>query len=69
LLNGVDDFISKPFKAKDFVGINSNKIRAFLIELKTIKIIYILERKYFLHEINTSINGIKGFVGLPIDMW
>jgi hypothetical protein len=45
--NGVDDFISKkPFKAKDFIRINSNKIERFN-RIKTIKTIYILEKKYF----------------------
>jgi two-component system sensor kinase len=67
LLNGVDDFISKPFKAKDLLELIQTKLERFNRIKNNQNNLYIGEKKYFLHEINTSINGIKGFVDLLID--
>jgi two-component system sensor kinase len=49
LLDGVDDFISKPFKAKDLLELIQTKIERFNRIKKTIKTIYILEKKIFFY--------------------
>jgi two-component system sensor kinase len=61
LLNGVDDFISKPFKAKDLLELIQTKLDRFNRIKNNQNNLYIGE-KYFLHEINTSINGIKALL-------
>jgi two-component system sensor kinase len=67
LLDGVDDFISKPFKAKDLLELIQTKIERFNRIKNNQNNLYIGEKKYFLHEINTPLNGIQGFIDLLID--
>jgi two-component system sensor kinase len=64
LLDGVDDFISKPFKAKDLLELIQTKIERFQRIKNNQNNLYIGDKKYFLHELNTPINGIQGFIDL-----
>lgn len=67
LLDGVDYFLSKPFKVRELLKIikikidRSEKIKNFH------KNLYIGQKKYFLHEINTPLNGILGSIEFLIE--
>lgn len=67
LLDGVDDFISKPFKAKDLLALIETKIERFNRIKNNQNNLYIGEKKHFLHEVNTPINGILGLIDLLVD--
>lgn len=67
LLDGVDDFISKPFKSKDLLELIQTKIERFNRIKNNQNNLYIGEKKYFLHEVNTPINGIQGFIDILLD--
>ena len=67
LLDGVDDFISKPFKAKELLELIQTKLARFERIKNNQNNLYIGEKKYFLHEVNTPINGIQGFIDLLLD--
>jgi two-component system sensor histidine kinase/response regulator len=67
LLNGVDDFICKLFLAKDLLELIQTKTERFNRIKNNQNNLYIGEKKYFSHEVNTSINGIQGFIDLLVD--
>jgi two-component system sensor kinase len=67
LLDGVDDFISKPFRVKDLLQRIEIKIKRFNKIKNNQNNIYIGEKKDFLHEVNTPLNGILGFINLLLD--
>ena len=58
MLNGADDFISKPFKTKELLNIIETKIDRFQKIKNAHNNLYAGEKKYFLHEVNTPLNGI-----------
>ena len=67
LLDGADDYIAKPFKIKELIAIIESKLERF----EKIKIsnsnLYQGEKKIFLHEINTPLNGILGPIELLME--
>ncbi|WP_338647698.1 hybrid sensor histidine kinase/response regulator [Flavobacterium sp. KS-LB2] len=64
MLNGVDAFLSKPFKIEDLKKVLKNKIQRF-VQIKNANTnLYTGEKKYFSHEVNTPLNGILGVVNL-----
>ncbi|WP_339918814.1 histidine kinase dimerization/phospho-acceptor domain-containing protein [uncultured Flavobacterium sp.] len=64
LTNGGDDFIPKPFKVDELIEIVKNKIERFNKIKNVCSNIYTGNKTYFLHQINTPLNGIL----LPIDL-
>jgi two-component system sensor histidine kinase/response regulator len=60
LLDGADDFISKPFKIKELTSIIESKIERFEKIKNTHNNLYPGKNIYFSHEINTPLNGILG---------
>ncbi|MDI6031971.1 response regulator [Flavobacterium sp. LB2P84] len=64
LLDGADDFICKPFKIKELTSIIESKIERFEKIKNNHTNLYLGEKKYFLHEINTPLNGILGSIEL-----
>ena len=67
MLNGADDFISKPFKTKELLNIIETKIDRFQKIKNAHNNLYVGEKKYFLHEVNTPINGILGSIDLLLE--
>jgi two-component system sensor kinase len=67
MLDGVDDFISKPFKTKELLKIIETKIERFQKIKNVNNNLYVGENKYFLHEINTPLNGILGSVDVLLN--
>jgi two-component system sensor kinase len=67
MLDGVDDFISKPFKTKELLKIIETKIERFQKIKNVNNSLYVGENKYFLHEINTPLNGILGSIDLLLN--
>ncbi|MFV8368288.1 response regulator [Flavobacterium sp. LB2R40] len=67
LLDGVDAFISKPFKIKELIIIIETKIERFEKIKNVYNNLYIGKKKSFLHEINTPLSGILGSIELLID--
>jgi two-component system sensor kinase len=67
MLEGVDDFISKPFKTNELIKLIETKIVRFQ-KIKNIhNNLYVGENKYFLHEVNTPLNGILGSIDVLLD--
>jgi two-component system sensor histidine kinase/response regulator len=64
LLDGADDFICKPFKIKELTSIIESKIERFEKIKNNHTNLYLGKKKYFLHEINTPLNGILGSIKL-----
>lgn len=66
LLDGADDFLSKPFKVKELTGMIQTKIKRFE---KINKVYHNLHdnKNYLAHEINTPLNGILGSIDLLIE--
>ena len=60
LLEGADDYISKPFKIKELISIIKSKLERFEKIKNSSSNLYLGEKKVFLHEINTPLNGILG---------
>ncbi|MFE3870038.1 response regulator [Flavobacterium sp. ZS1P70] len=67
LLDGADDFISKPFKIKELTSIIESKIERFSKIKNTYTNLYPGRKKVFLHEINTPLNGILGPIELLME--
>lgn len=67
MLDGVDDFISKPFKTRELLKIIETKIERFQKIKNVHNNLYVGENKYFLHEVNTPLNGILGSIDLLLD--
>ncbi|MFV5686499.1 response regulator [Flavobacterium sp. GB2R13] len=67
LLDGADYFISKPFKISELTGVIEAKIDRFEKIKNAYANLYIGKKNYFLHEINTPLNGILGSVDLLIE--
>ena len=67
LLNGVDDFISKPFKISELMEVIKAKIERFKTIKNVFTNLYVGKKNNFLHEINTPLNGILGSIDLLIE--
>jgi two-component system sensor kinase len=67
MLKGADDFISKPFKTKELLNIIETKIDRFQKIKNVHNNLYVGEKKYFLHEVNTPLNGILGSIDLLLE--
>lgn len=67
MLNGADYFISKPFKTKELLNIIETKIDRFQKIKNLDNNLYVGEKKYFLHEINTPLNGILSSIDLLLE--
>ena len=67
LLDGVDDFISKPYKAKELLELIKTKLERFDRVKNNQNNLYIGEKKHFLHELYTPINAIQGFTDILLD--
>lgn len=67
LLDGVDYFLSKPFKIDELTKIIKVKIDRFEKMKNSCNNLYIGEKKHFLHEINTPLNGILGSIDILIE--
>lgn len=67
LLEGADDFISKPFKIKELTKTIETKIERFEKIKNSYPNLYSGEKKILLHEINTPMNGILGSIDLLLD--
>ena len=66
ILNGVDLFISKPFKIEDLINVINVKIDRFEKIKNAYNTINTGNNNYFLHEINTPLYGILGSINLLI---
>lgn len=64
LLDGADDFMSKPFKIKELTSMIESKIERFEKIKNNYNNLYLGKKKTFLHEINTPLNGILGSIEL-----
>jgi two-component system, sensor histidine kinase and response regulator len=67
LLDGADDFMSKPFKFDDLIKTIQSKINRFEKIKNSYNNIYTGSKNVFSHEINTSLNGIIGSIDLLMD--
>jgi two-component system sensor histidine kinase/response regulator len=67
MFDGVDDFISKPFKVKELLKIIETKIDRFQKIKNVHNNLYLGDKKYFLHEVNTPLNGIMGSIDLLLE--
>ena len=67
LLNGVDDFISKPFKISELMEVIKAKIDRFKKIKNAFTNLYVGKKNNFLHEINTPLNNILGSIDLLIE--
>lgn len=67
LLEGVDDFVSKPFKIKELISIIESKLKRFEKTKNTHNNLYPGKKTSFLHEINTPLHGILGSIKLLMD--
>jgi signal transduction histidine kinase len=66
LLDGVDDFLSKPFKIQELTSIIETKIARFEKIKNAHHNLYIGKQHLFQHEVNTPLHGILGFTNLLI---
>lgn len=66
ILNGVDLFISKPFKIEDLLKIIEVKIERFEKIKNAYNAFNASNNSYFMHEINTPLHGILGSINLLI---
>lgn len=67
LLDGADDFLSKPFKVSELIIIIETKISRFEKIKNAYHNLYIGKKSTFQHEINTPLNGILGFANHLIE--
>ena len=67
LLDGADDYIAKPFKIKELISIIESKIERFEKIKNSHSNLYLGEKKVFVHEINTPLNGILGPIEFLIE--
>lgn len=65
--DGVDEFISKPFKFDELTKMVNAKIKRFKKIKNSYNNIYTGSKNVFLHEINTPLNGILGSIDLLIE--
>ncbi|MDD2822294.1 MAG: response regulator, partial [Flavobacterium sp.] len=66
LLDGADDFLSKPFKINELTTIIETKLARFEKIKNSYNNLYIGKQNTFQHEINTPLHGILGFTNLLI---
>jgi two-component system sensor histidine kinase/response regulator len=67
LLDGADDFLSKPFKINELTEIIEAKIDRFQKIKNVYDNLYLGKKNYLAHEINTPLNGILGAIDLLTD--
>ncbi|WP_278034861.1 hybrid sensor histidine kinase/response regulator [Flavobacterium nitratireducens] len=67
IYDGVDEFISKPFKFDELTKMVNAKIKRFKKIKKSYNNVYTGSKNVFLHEINTPLNGILGSIELLIE--
>jgi CheY-like chemotaxis protein len=66
VLNGVDHFLTKPFKIESLIKIINIKIDRFEKVKNAYNTINASNNNYFIHEINTPLYGILGSINLLI---
>lgn len=64
ILNGIDLFISKPFKIENLIALIETKIERFEKIKKAYNIINSNENSNFMQEINTPLHGILGSINV-----
>jgi two-component system sensor histidine kinase/response regulator len=64
LLDGADDFLSKPFKINELILVIKAKLERFEKVKNAYNNLYCGQKTSFLHEINTPLNGILGMTEL-----
>lgn len=64
MLNGVDLFISKPFKIENLIALIEIKIQRFEKIKNAYNIINTNDNSRFMHEINTPLHGILGSINV-----
>lgn len=67
ILDGADDFMSKPFKFDDLIKTIQSKINRFEKIKNSYNNLYTGSKNIFSHEINTPLNGILGSIDLLIE--
>lgn len=67
LLDGADDFISKPFKTTQFFKVIETKIDRFQKIKNVQNNLYVGEKRHFLSEVNTPLSEILSTINLLID--
>ena len=67
MARGVDDFITKPFKTDELIRSIETRINRFNTIKNTFNGFNTKQNKYFLHEINTPLNGILGSIDILIN--
>lgn len=67
LLNGVDDFLSKPFKINELIQVIQTKLARFEKVKNAYQNLYCGSKISFLHEINTPLSGILGLSELLVE--
>ncbi|TDD95058.1 ATP-binding response regulator [Flavobacterium cellulosilyticum] len=67
LLDGADDFLSKPFEIDELLKVIKTKIERFEKIKMAHNNLFSGNKKSFLHEINTPLNGILGFTNVLIN--
>ncbi len=67
ILDGADDFMSKPFKFDDLIKTIQSKINRFEKIKNSYNNVYTGAKNIFSHEINTSLYGILGSIDLLIE--
>lgn len=67
LLNGADDFISKPFKVNELIQTIETKINRFNKIKNANNTFNVTKNNFLIHEINTPLTGILGSIDLLIE--
>lgn len=65
--DGVDEFISKPFKFNELTKMLDSKIKRFEKIKNSYNNVYTGAKNVFIHEINTPLNGIIGSIDLLME--
>ncbi|MEZ7506127.1 response regulator [Flavobacterium sp. Arc2] len=67
LLMGADDFLNKPFVISVLINLVETKIDRFKKIKTNYNNLYVGEKKYLVHEINTALNGILPIINILRD--
>lgn len=67
LLDGADDFLSKPFKISELINVIEAKLERFEKIKNACNNLYSGKKTAFLHEINTPLNGILGLAEILLN--
>lgn len=66
-LQGADDFLSKPFQIRDLLKIIEVKSERFKKIKNSYPNLFIGQGNFLMHEVNTPLNGIIGFVNVLLE--